>query len=1020
MPEAKKSYWKSLAERDALLDPSLPAPADIPEAGIMDAGLASGVAGLVESAQELRMDRASFLKLMGFSFAGAALAGCGKAAEKALPYLVQPEDAIPGKATWYASVCGGCSAGCGILAKDRDGRPLKLEGNPRHPLNHGALCGMGQASVLGVYDTHRAKGPAIAGQDSDWTALDAAVAADLKALRAKGGKLRILSRSVVSPSLRAQIAAFLAAYPGAKHVVYDPLSASAILDAHLQTHGKRALPHYRFDQAEVIVAFDADFLGTWISPVEFAGAYQSGRRLRGREGRFSKHFHVESGLTVTGSKADVRSTVKPGQLALALAHVAAALGAPAAWTGGASSPLPAERLDAMSKALRAAGSKGLLVCGSQDLNAQLITNWINHHIGAYGSTLDLARPSLQRQGDDAAVDALVGELAKGEVAGIIVLDGDPVADLPQGKALAEGIKKAPLSVSLAPSKDDTAGACRYHAPDSHWLESWSDAEPLAGLVGLAQPALRTMHQTRQAIESLAAWAGKPKPALELVQDHWKAHVHPAAGKGKAFGAFWDDSLLAGFVEAAPASGGAGSWREAKVAPAKAAPAGLELAFYPKITLQDGRHAVNPWIQETPDPISKIAWDQVVAVNPETAKKLGLEEGDVIKIGSDGQSAGADFTAALANLPALPVHLQPGQDPDTLGVAMGYGRAGTERFHTLGPKWLLAKPVVAEDQRLGANVTPLMAVADGRVLWHRGGVTVSKTGSNIELACTQLHQSLYVPERLAPQAGARVPIVQELELAELRKGGEAERHEGKAGSMYAEKEYPGHRWAMAIDLTACNGCSACVVACQVENNVPVVGRDEVRRAHEMHWIRIDRYYHDGADGLETISQPMMCQQCGHAPCEPVCPVDATTHSSEGINMQTYNRCVGTRYCANNCPYKVRRFNWFDYPAVQGSETLALNPDVTVRTRGVMEKCNFCVQRVQEKKAEAKRRGGELMDGEIKTACQQTCPAQAITFGDINDPKSGVSGLAEDPRAFKVLEELNVRPSVTYLAQVRNKS
>jgi Fe-S-cluster-containing dehydrogenase component len=1013
MPDTKKIYYKSLAERDALLDPSLPRLPEIPEAGIMEEGLVGGVAALMEQANELRMDRAAFLKLTGFSFAAAALAGCGKVSEKALPYLVQPEDSIPGVPLYYASVCGGCSAGCGVLAKDRDGRPMKLEGNPKHPLNHGALCGMGQASVLGLYDTHRLKVPQISGKDSDWASLDQSVISGLRAIRAKGGRIRLLSRSVISPSLRAQIADFLAEYPGSKHVVYDPLSASAILDAHEQTHGKRVLPHYRFDQAEVIASFDADFLGTWISPVEFAGAYQSGRRLRGHEGRFSKHFHVESGLTITGSKADERATVRPSEITLALAHLAAKMGAPWAWTGNNSNPMDQVKLDSMAKALKAAGPKGLVVCGSQDLNAQFITNWINDRIGAYGSTVDVARPSLQRQGDDLVVADLVKELGKGEVHALLVLDGDPVAELPQGQALADGMKKTALTVSLAQGDDDTAALCGFRAPDSHWLESWSDAEPLAGLVGIIQPAIRPLYQTRQAVVSLAVWQGKSAgAALDLLKAYWKSHVYPSAGKGRSFGSFWDDSLQAGFVEKNPAGEGAsGGFREPKIKAVKASESGMEVAFYPKISVQDGRHAVNPWIQELPDPINKISWDQTVAVNADTANSLGLSEGDKVQLSFDGQS----------NALELPVHLQPGQDPGTFSVPMGYGRAGTERFHDVGPRWLLAQPVVAVGQRLGVNVAPWADLEGGRPRWHRPGATVSRTGETILLACTQIHQSLDVPSYMVPQGGARVPIVQEFTLEEFRKGAEAER-EAPAGSLYGEREFTGRRWAMAVDLTACNGCSACVIACQIENNVPVVGREEVRRAHEMHWIRIDRYYHDGPDGLETISQPMMCQQCGHAPCEPVCPVAATTTNAEGINQQVYNRCVGTRYCANNCPYKVRRFNWFDYPSVQGSETLTLNPDVTVRSRGVMEKCNFCVQRVQEQKAEAHRagRGDALDDGEIKTACQQTCPAQAIVFGDINDPKSEVSKLAGDVRAFKVLEDLNTRPAVTYLAQVRNKS
>jgi molybdopterin-containing oxidoreductase family iron-sulfur binding subunit len=1012
MPEqTEKTYWKSLAEREALQDPSLPMPTSMPEAGVFDQGLAGGLMNLVQGAADIQMDRAGFLKLLGFGVAGAALAGCNKAAEKALPYLVQPEDAIPGVSNFYATVCGGCSAGCGALTKTRDARPVKMEGNPSHPLNTGALCATGQASVLGVYDNRRLKAPRIDGKDSSWAELDAALMGELKAVKAKGGKLRLLSRTVISPTLQAQIQAFLAGFSGAKHVVYDPLSASAILDAHAQTHGRRVLPRYRLEAADVIVGFDADFLGTWISPVEFAKAYQAGRKADKKDSRFSKHIQVESGMTVTGSKADKRLTLKPSQVSLALGHLAKRLGGPAAWALGAS-PLDAAELDAMAKALTKAGPAGLVLCGSNDLQAQLITNWINHKLGAYGRTLDLKNPSLQRQGDDRAAAELVEEVKRGEVQALLVLDADPVYDLPNGAELAESLKKVPVTVSFALGEDDTAALCKFRSPDSHWLESWSDAEPVAGLVGLIQPGVRPLHDTRQAAVSLAAWSGAHKDALGLVQDHWKRSVHPRAGAGKPFQAFWEDSLQKGVVSLPGGAGGGEAFRQPSVA-LTASPEGLELEFYPRVSTMDGKHAENPWLQELPDPINKMTWDQVVNIAPVTAKRLGLAEGDMVSLSAEG----------LADAGALPLHLQPGQHPDVLSLPLGFGRVGTDRFNGVGPQWVLAKPVVQPGERLGRNLNPLLQPVGGLRRFYRSQAAVKATGENIMLACTQMHQSLDVPANLAPQAGRRVPIVQELTLTEFRQGAEAKRHEGEdAGSLYAEKEYPGHRWAMAIDMNACNGCSACVVACDVENNVPVVGREEVRRSHEMHWIRIDRYYSDGADGdLDIVAQPMMCQQCGHAPCEPVCPVDATVTSSEGLNMQTYNRCVGTRYCANNCPYKVRRFNWFDYPALQGEESLTLNPDVTVRSRGVMEKCNFCVQRIQEQKAESKRRGdGVIKDGDIKTACQQTCPAEAIVFGDINDPASRVSRLAEDARAFKVLEELNVKPSVSYLALVRNKS
>jgi molybdopterin-containing oxidoreductase family iron-sulfur binding subunit len=620
--QTEKTYWKSLAEREALLDPSVPMPSPMPESGVFDEGMAAGLLNLAQSATELRMDRGAFLKLVGFGMAGAALAGCNKAAEKALPYLVQPEEVTPGLSSYYATVCGGCSAGCGALSKTRDGRPLKLEGNPSHPLNTGALCATGQASVLGVYDNRRLKGPRIDGQAASWADTDKAVLAGLASAKAKGGKVRILSRSVISPTLNAQIKAFLAGFAGAQHVCYDALSVSAVLDAHAQTHGRRVLPHYRLDKAAVIVAFEADFLGTWVSPVEFAKAYQAGRKADKKDSAFSKHFQVEGGMTVTGTKADKRITIKPGEVAAALGHLAQRLGGPAAWAAGAS-PIADKDLDAMAKQLAAARGAGLVLCGSQDLQAQLITNWINNHLGNYGRTLDLRNPSLQKQGDDAAVAGLIDELKKGEVHALLVLDADPVYDLPRGAELAEALKKVPLSVSFALGDDDTASLCKVRTPDHHWLEAWSDAEPILGTVGVIQPALRPLGDTRQAAESLAKWAGKGQEALDLVQRYWKQHIAPKAGRGKPFLAFWESSLKAGVVSTGEAAPGAEGFRQPAVKAAAAA-AGLEISFFPRVSLLDGTHANNPWLQEMPDPISKVAWDQTLALSPETAKKLGFK------------------------------------------------------------------------------------------------------------------------------------------------------------------------------------------------------------------------------------------------------------------------------------------------------------------------------------------------------------------------------------------------------------
>jgi molybdopterin-containing oxidoreductase family iron-sulfur binding subunit len=511
---------------------------------------------------------------------------------------------------------------------------------------------------------------------------------------------------------------------------------------------------------------------------------------------------------------------------------------------------------------------------------------------------------------------------------------------------------------------------------------------------VTQPAIRPLGGTRAVVETLAAWTGRPAKARDLLREQWKDRFD------------WERAVEDGFAEAAPPAAPAPRWAGQKpVFAAQAARAGRTVALYPAAGMLDGRHAYNPWLHELPDPMTKLTWENCAALSPAAAASLGVTDGDVVRI-----SAGAAME--------LPVVVQPGQHDDVVAVALGYGRKASERFRNLGPRWINQRPTVNENGRVGVNASPLLAFEDGLLRYEREGAAIVKTGRRVELALTQTHHTLSVPRQLAPAGGAVRPIVQEVDLAELGKpAGHGESHE----ELWPDDHpYRGHRWGMAVDLNACTGCSACVIACQVENNTPVVGKDEVRRRREMHWIRIDRYYSGPPESVRVAHQPMMCQQCDHAPCETVCPTLATVHSDEGLNQQVYNRCVGTRYCANNCPYKTRRFNWFDYPRVDRMANLVLNPDVTVRSRGVMEKCTFCVQRIQEAKIEAKRLGVPLKDGDIRLACEQACPAGAIVFGDLNDRSSRVARLAHDAREYRVLEELNVGPAVHYLKIVRKRA
>ncbi|MBZ5702515.1 MAG: TAT-variant-translocated molybdopterin oxidoreductase [Acidobacteriia bacterium] len=969
-----------------------------------------------------QFSRRSFLKAAGFTAAVAAAGiGCSRApVEKAIPYLIQPEEIVPGVSYFYATTCGGCPAACGVLAKNRDGRPIKLEGNPQHPVSRGGLCAVGQASLLELYDSHRCKEPQREGKPATWEEVDRQITAQLALYRNAGSPVRFLSGTISSPTLNAEIRKFLAQFRDARHIVYDGLSSSAILDAHKDTHGERLLPHYRFDHADVIVSFDADFLGTWISPVEFSRDYAAGRRLDAYPPRMSYHAQFESRMSVTGAKADRRIRVSPQELGDVMVRLAGRLAhlAGAAFplsVGATDQPLDAS-LDDLAHRLWQARGRSLVLCGSQDIRLQVLVNFINDVLGNYGSSLDLERPSQQKAGNDRELQALLEELRDGKIAALFLHGVNPVYDLPNGDALAEQIRKVPLVVSFAGRLDETSALARFVCPDHHSLESWGDAEPVRGTISLFQPAIHPLSNTRAVLESLAIWGGQPKAAYDILRDYWRENVFPQRKSDTDFQTFWDRAVEAGYAEAPSAAPKPGHFRAATLqAVPKPARAGGEFSvvLYPKVAMLDGRHAENPWLQELPDPISKVTWDNYACVSPAAAQRLGLKDGDVVRLEAD---SGKGSAAALE----LPVYVQPGQHDQVIAVALGYGRKATERFASAGPKWLFGGPDVGEDGRIGKNAAPMLILAGGSLQYVHDGVRLTKTGRRHALASTQTHHSLTMPQNVPLVGGEHREIVRETTVSALlaEAGKPSPAPPGKNGLWPADHPYNGHRWAMAIDLTACTGCSGCVVACQAENNIPVVGKDEVLRHREMHWMRIDRYYSGDAD-VDVVQQPMVCQQCDNAPCETVCPVVATVHSAEGLNQQIYNRCVGTRYCANNCPYKVRRFNWFNYVRNDRLQNLALNPDVTVRSRGVMEKCSFCVQRIEAARIESRRRGKPIADGQIQTACQQSCSSQAIVFGDLNDPNSRIARMARDPRRFGVLEEFNFRPAVNYLAVVRNR-
>ncbi len=1000
MSKDEKQYWTSLDSRDhanAVTRPEFEVP----------------------TADDFRTSRRGFLAAAGFGLAG-SLASCSRApVEQAIPFLIQPEAIVPGRATDYASTCGACAAACGLLVKTRDGRPIKLEGNPDHPLSRGGLCAVGQASILPLYDSQRLTTPLQQGQPATWTQVDRAIVAGLTSARDAGRTVRLLTGTMTSPTARAVVDRFLSAVPGSEHIVYDTLSASAIIDAHERTHGLRALPRYRFDRADVILGIDADFLGTWIAPVEYTAGYAARRVPGDQPPHMSYHAQIEARLSLTGARADRRVVVAPGEYHVVVAHVANRV---ARLAGVASlveplapAPVAAEVIDDMGERLWRARGQALVVCGSHDVALQLLCNSLNHLLGAYGSTLDIDRPSFQRQGSDRAIERLMADVAAGSVGALFIAGVNPVYELPGGATLADELRKVPLVVSLSSHLDETASVAGLVCPDRHPLESWFDAEPAADVVSVAQPTLAALGDTRQFVESLATWAGTPRSAYDLLREYWQDRIYPRRlDTASAFEPFWEKAVHDGFVEVVPSAPAARAFTAVPLSPPPAfvrEADALSLVLYPKVAMLDGRGGLNPWLHELPDPITKATWDNYACLSPATAARLALDDGDVVRVHA-GEGAALE----------LPVCRQPGQHDGVVAIALGYGRLGSERFAAVGPRWLDARPTVGDNGRVGQNAAPLATLTDGAWRYSGASVRITSTGRRRALARTQSHHEIAVPAHLAPPGEKRRPIVQETTLAAYLKDPSSGSHgHGEATEDLWPPDHPstGHRWRMVIDLTKCTGCSACVVACQVENNVPVVGRDEVMRRREMHWMRIDRYYADGPDGVDVIQQPMLCQHCENASCEAVCPVLATVRSEDGLNQQVYNRCVGTRYCANNCPYKVRRFNWFYYPREDHLQNLVLNPDVVVRSRGVMEKCSLCVQRLQEAKVEARRQGRPLADGEARTACQQSCPAQAITFGDGHDPESLVAERLHDPRHFRVLEELNVKPSVGYLTLVRNR-
>ena len=974
--------------------------------------------------------RRDFLKYVGFSTAAASLAACEGPVVKSIPYVVQPERIVPGIANYYATTMADGFDFSGVLVKTREGRPIKIEVNGM--ANTGANARV-QASVLSLYDKHRVRRPVANGEQVSWEQLDREV---MDGLNNVSGEIAILSHTFASPSTSRLINEFAGRFGNVRHVVYDTVSEDAALDAFEARYGRRALPTYDFSQAETIVSVGADFLGDWAGG-GYDAQYALGRIPK--NGRMSRHIQFEANLSMAGANADKRVPVKPSEQRAVLAALYGHI------TGGSSSNnLPAHLSDAVEKAanqLRRAGSGGVVLSGIPDADAQSLVLAINEALGS--RVMSTENPRMLRQGNAAEVQRLVEDMNAGRIGALLVVGVNPAYSLPNADEFVEGLKNVDLSVAFSMREDETAELCNYIAATPHYLESWGDIQFTDRNFTLMQPTIRPLFDTRQFQDNLLRWSGSAQTYYNYIRETWE----PVLGSRS-----WNEALHDGAFEATAPEGtsplinvGATPTRVNSDAVAarnlSAAPGenSYELELYTSVALGDGQQANNPWLQEMPDPITRASWDNYVKVSRADADELGVTNWHV----STGALNGSYVNLRVGDtvLEKVPVYIQPGQAKGSVSLALGYGR----------------RAAIQKEMQVGVNAYPLYK--DFKSFQN---VSIEKASGEHEFACLQLHNTLMGRGDVIKETTLEIFNTRDVHVWNKMPEVSLNHIETPVTSPDVDlwdgfDRSVGHHFNMSIDLNACTGCGACVIACHVENNVPVVGKEEVRRYRDMHWLRIDRYYsaeetfdediqrkdlmsglgeslsefgdmENPADNPQVVFQPMLCQHCNHAPCETVCPVAATMHGRQGQNQMVYNRCVGTRYCANNCPYKVRRFNWFlynkndefDYNMNNDLGRMVLNPDVTVRSRGVMEKCSFCIQKTQKTILDAKREGRPVLDGEFQTACSLACDKGAIVFGDVNDETSVVYQLKEDDRMYHTLEYLGTKPNVMYQTKVRNTS
>ena len=982
-----KKYWKSLAQLND--DPIVEklAQNEFAEELPVDQFL-----GDKENLSATSSSRRDFLKFLGFSTAAATLAACETPVVKSIPYLVKPDEIIPGVANYYASTYYDGRDYASILVKTREGRPIKIENNGT------SSNARVQASVLSLYDSARVKGPLKNSSETEWSIIDQEIKQKLSEI--SDGKIALLTSTILSPSTKEIIKEFKNKYNNVEHVMIDSTPYDGILDANKDSFGVRLTPDYHFDKANVIVSFGADFLANWMAN-DYAKDYVNGRKPK--SGKMSKHFQIETNLSLTGANADNRIQIKPSEQGYLISSL----------LDGINGKKYDSRLTSIIKALKANKSKSIVVSNSNDKNVQLLVNAINNVLNNYDSTISLSKPSYLKQGSTKDLEKLVSEMKSGKVEALITYNVNPSYSLHNANEFNQALKNINLKISTSLYNDETACLMDYVCPDNHNLESWGDAKPKHGNYSLMQPTISPLFNSRQFQESLLVWLGK-SDYQSYLKNYWTKK-----------GVDWHKSLHDGLFSINENPIRISNFVNRSVSISKKESDAIELEVYESVALGDGKLANNPWLQELPDPLTRACWDNYLTISASTAEKLGLSNWTVSSGAMNGSMV--DISAGGKTLKNVPVLISPGQAQSTVGMAIGYGRTRAGKA----------------GDNVGFNAYPFL---------NEKEVEIKKVEGEYEFASIQLHHTMMGRD-----------IVKETSLAEYIKnpssGNYREKYYTYKGklpsdevSLYEQHDLEtGHFWNLSIDLTSCIGCGECVIACQSENNIPVVGKDEMRKSRDMHWLRIDRYYSSDmtkelskeeklspitmysemevpSENPEVVFQPLMCMHCNNAPCENVCPVAATTHSNEGLNQMTYNRCIGTRYCANNCPYKVRRFNWFKYSENEKFDfhmnddlgKMVLNPDVVVRARGVIEKCSMCIQKIQEVKLTAKREGRPVRDEEAQTACSSSCSTNALVFGDSNNKESEVWKLRNDERAYDLLDHLNVNPSVFYQTKIRNKS